>query len=68
MKPKQFFDLVSEMRKKQKQYFATRDKSVLVESKNLERRVDEEIERANNILQERLTRQAMNDPFINDKL
>lgn len=35
-----FIDLVRRMRKAQKNYFATRDKTVLRESKDLERRVD----------------------------
>lgn len=58
MTPRQFFDLVSEMRSAQKDYFAARkrgepynvckvhkDKSI-----RLETRVDEEIKRVNNII------------------
>lgn len=35
-----FRDLVRRMRQKQAEYFATRDRTVLSESKDLERRVD----------------------------
>lgn len=37
----EFKDLVRRMRTKQKEYFRTRDSTVLNESKDLERRVDE---------------------------
>lgn len=53
MTAKEFFDLVSEMREKQKEYFRTRSASALNESKTLERRVDAEIMRANQIIKER---------------
>nr|DAP24661.1 MAG TPA: hypothetical protein [Caudoviricetes sp.] len=46
-----FFDLVSEMRKAQKEYFKTRSPESLIMSKDLERQVDKEIQRANEILQ-----------------
>lgn len=36
----EFLEKVQEMRKKQKEYFRTRDANVLNESKNLERQVD----------------------------
>ena len=36
----EFLEKVQEMRKKQKEYFRTRDANVLNESKNLERLVD----------------------------
>lgn len=44
-----FFDKVAEMRARQKEYFRTRDKVVLAESKMLEREVDAEIERVQNL-------------------
>ena len=50
---KAFFDLVSQMRTMQKEYFKTRSKSSLEQSKTLEKRVDAEIERVNKILEER---------------
>lgn len=53
MTAKEFFDLVAEMREKQKEYFRTRSSSVLSESKTLERRVDDEIKRVKQILTEK---------------
>ena len=50
MTAKEFFDLVSDMRSKQKEYFRTRSSSVLSESKALERLVDAEIRRVNEIM------------------
>lgn len=55
MTPRQFFDLVTEMRKWQKAYFAEREfndakKYALNKSKQLERAVDMEVERVTNIL------------------
>lgn len=49
----QFFRLVERMSNKQKEYFRTKSPSVLNESKSLEREVDSEIQRANNILNNR---------------
>lgn len=37
---REFFELVREMRNAQKEYFKTRDKNVLLKSKELERKVD----------------------------
>lgn len=53
MTAKEFFDLVAEMREKQKEYFRTRSSSVLSESKTLERRVDDEIKQVKQILTEK---------------
>lgn len=53
MTAKDFFDLVARMRDKQKEYFRTRSGSVLKESKQLEKQVDEEIRRVNGIIRER---------------
>lgn len=53
MTAKDFFDLVARMRDKQKEYFRTRSGSVLKESKQLEKQVDEEIKRVNGIIRER---------------
>lgn len=55
MNARQFFDLVTEMRKWQKAYFAERDfndqkKYALNKSKQLERAVDMEVERVTHIL------------------
>ena len=53
MNAEQFFRLTERMRAKQKEYFKTRSQSSLRESKELERQVDEEIQRVNKALQER---------------
>ena len=53
MTAREFFDLVSDMREKQKEYFRTRSTSVLNESKALERRVDDEIRRVKQILEDK---------------
>ena len=55
MTPRQFFDLVTEMRKWQKAYFAEREfndqkKNALNKSKQYERAVDMEISRVERIL------------------
>lgn len=50
MNAREFFDLVSSMRKTQKEYFATRDPAALKRSKQLEHEVDAEIDRVETIL------------------
>lgn len=45
-----FYKLVVALRNKQKEYFRTRSQSALRESKALEKRVDDEIKRVENIL------------------
>lgn len=50
MNPRQFFDLVADMRSSQKEYFRTRSSQSLQKSKELEKKVDAEIERVNNII------------------
>ena len=40
-----FMQLVREMRKAQQEYFKTRDRDVLAKSKQLEKRVDDEIKK-----------------------
>lgn len=50
MNARQFFNLVSQMRATQKEYFRTRSKEVLLQSKRVEKRVDDEIIRVYNIL------------------
>lgn len=49
MDAKQFFDKVARMREAQQLYFKTRSQSYLKESKRLEREIDDEIERVNDI-------------------
>lgn len=41
----EFMQLVREMRKAQQEYFKTREKDVLAKSKQLEKRVDDEIKK-----------------------
>lgn len=53
MDARQFFNLVSEMRNKQKEYFKTHTQSALKESKTFEKRVDEEIARVEQLLKEK---------------
>lgn len=50
MDEKQFFCLVDLMRIYQKEYFRTRDKDVLIKSKQYEKLVDQEIDRVKTIL------------------
>lgn len=53
MTAKEFFDLVSEMRKNQKDYFKARASESLRKSKELEKQVDDEIERVIKILSDK---------------
>lgn len=50
MNSRDFFDMVCRMRKAQKNYFKTRDRDALNVSKEIEKQVDEEINRVNGIL------------------
>lgn len=62
MKPKEFFDLVADMRKAQKEYFKTpasaykAKQDALSKSKKLEKQVDDEITRVEKILVVRMQR------------
>lgn len=53
MNARRFFYLTASMRKAQKEYFRTRSKDMLVISNELERQVDDEITRVQNILRQR---------------
>lgn len=53
MTAKSFFNLVREMREAQKGYFSTRSKDLLSKSKELEREVDREVARVDNLLGEK---------------
>lgn len=46
MKPEEFYALVANMRKAQKEYFKTRSRDLLSKSMQLEKQVDDEIKRA----------------------
>jgi hypothetical protein len=52
MTAKEFFELVVEMRYAQKNYFKTRNQGYLDRSKNLEKQVDNEIERVQKLITE----------------
>lgn len=52
MNSKQFFNRVSYMRKLQKEYFQTRWSAVLRQCKQVEKEIDDEIERANKVVLE----------------
>ena len=49
MNAREFFDKVAQMRSMQKEYFRTRSKTALLESKRLERQIDIEIARVEGI-------------------
>lgn len=51
MDAKQFFMKVAEMRHAQKAYFDTRSKETLEKAKTLEREIDTEIKRVNEMMQ-----------------
>lgn len=44
MSKEEFYNLVAQMRSKQQEYFKTRNANVLIESKELEKKVDREIQ------------------------
>ena len=50
MNAREFFDKVAQMRSMQKEYFRTRSKTALQESKRLEREIDMEIARVEGIV------------------
>lgn len=50
MDGRQFFERVKIMRHFQKEYFKTRSRTALQQSKALEREIDEEIDRVNRLL------------------
>lgn len=54
MNAKEFFDKVVEMRKLQKAYFAKRDAAVLKQCKAVEREIDAEIKRVEELKQLKL--------------
>lgn len=49
MNAREFFDVVSQMREAQKSYFRTRSKSSLEKSKELEKKVEDEIRRVTSL-------------------
>lgn len=61
MNAKDFFSLVSFMRKAQRDYFRTRTTEALKQSKSLEKQVDAEIQRVNDILHGKQSGQMVMD-------
>lgn len=59
MNAQDFFELVSKMRKAQKEYFATRTTEALFHSKQLEREIDAEIKRVKDRLNNQPTQQSL---------
>lgn len=59
MKAREFFDIVVEMRKAQQRYFKTRKTNDLIESRRIEKVVDEEIDRVTKILDARAAAEAL---------
>lgn len=57
----QFFRLVERMRKVQKEYFRCKTSAYLNESKRLEKEVDAEINRVNNLLLDRQQPKLFNE-------
>ncbi len=53
MTAKEFFDLVAEMRSNQKMFFRTHNNYALEESKRLERLVDAEIKRVEEVIKDK---------------
>lgn len=52
MTPRQFFDIVEEMRAAQKEYFQTRNFRALTRSRTLEMQIDAEIARVHQVINE----------------
>lgn len=52
MTPRQFFDIVEEMRAAQKEYFKTRNFRALTRSRTLEMQIDAEISRVHQVINE----------------
>lgn len=68
MTPKEFFDKVVEMRRCQKEYFKNKRQIDLRISKQIEREVDEEIERVQKILHDKQNPQLLIKFFIIKKI
>ncbi len=60
MTSRQFFDRVAQLRRFQKEYFATRSRDSLQASKALEKEIDDEIDRVYKVLAARQQQQPPN--------
>ena len=65
MNARQFYEEVKKMRYLQKKYFLTRDHRALEASKKSEKRIDEEIERVEQLLNEKAESEQMTINFDN---
>lgn len=54
MTPREFYEKVKELRKVQREYFSTRSTKALTQSKTLEKVIDDEIERVERLLVEKV--------------
>ena len=61
MNPREFYDKVVQMRLAQKEYFKTRTSSALIESKRLEKVIDDEIARVDKIVHQQQTPSLWHD-------
>lgn len=58
MKARVFYETVKELRKAQKEYFSTRNPNALSRSREIERVIDEEIERVEKVLKTKVAVQG----------
>ena len=65
MNARQFYEEVKKMRYLQKKYFLTRDYRALEASKKIEKRIDAEIERVEQLLNEKAESEQMTINFDN---
>ena len=65
MNARQFYEEVKKMRYLQKKYFLIRDHRALEASKKFEKRIDEEIERVEQLLNEKAESEQMTINFDN---
>lgn len=70
MTPKEFYDKVVEMRKAQKEYFRTRFPTALEKSKRIEKEIDAEIKRVQEVMaeKERARQRTLFDGYDEDLL
>lgn len=57
MNANEFFDVVVKMREAQKNYFKTKRSDYLSQSKQLEKQIDDEIKRVNEVIQKKSNHQ-----------
>lgn len=67
MNPEQFFQTVVRMRESQKEYFKTRSRTSLEESKRLEKLIDDEINRVKKIKPDAIPKQPQTGNLFHDQ-